>query len=73
MYLKIAICCVMLQMPTLGVIVGQLRFNPEPHYRLVEWMLQNSANTNDAGPAYFPLISDIKLMEYMAGNFFFRK
>lgn len=57
----------MIQMPTLGAIIGQLRFDPEPHYRLIEWILLNSTNTADAGIAYFPLIADIKLMEYMAG------
>lgn len=68
MFTKISISCMMLKMPTLAAIVGQLRYNPTSHYSLVEWLVFGSANCADAGIAYFPLISDLKLMEHMAGK-----
>jgi hypothetical protein len=54
-------------MPTLAVIVGQMRSDIKPHLSMVEHLLRNTPATLDSGPAYFPLIADIHLMEKMAG------
>ncbi|KAI1709584.1 integrator complex subunit 8 [Ditylenchus destructor] len=68
-YSKISLCCAALQMPTLAAMVGQLRTDIEPHLHQVEWLLKETPNTVDAGPAYFPLIADLNLLERMAAAY----
>ncbi|KAL7071147.1 hypothetical protein ACQ4LE_009358 [Meloidogyne hapla] len=65
-YSKLAVSLYFLRMPTLAAIVGQMHTDINPHLNLVEYLLKNTAATIDSGPAYFPLIADIHLMERMA-------
>uniref|UniRef100_A0A915P0P9 INTS8 TPR repeats domain-containing protein n=1 Tax=Meloidogyne floridensis TaxID=298350 RepID=A0A915P0P9_9BILA len=65
-YSKLAVSLYFLRMPTLAAIVGQMHTDIKPHLNLVEYLLKNTAATIDSGPAYFPLIADIHLMERMA-------
>jgi len=65
----LAVSLYFLRMPTLAAIVGQMHTDIKPHLNLVEYLLKNTAATIDSGPAYFPLIADIHLMERMAGIF----
>ncbi|KAH7728083.1 Integrator complex subunit 8 [Aphelenchoides avenae] len=66
MWSKWAACCAALRFPTLAVLIGQLRRNIAPHLLKVETFLLDTPNTFDAGHAYFPMISDFSLMEFMA-------
>lgn len=56
-------------MPTLAAIIGQMRSDIGPHLELVETLLTNTPISVDAGPAYFPMIADIHLMEKMAAAY----
>lgn len=63
---KLAVSLHLIRMPTLAAIVGQMRSDLMPHLNMVDLLLKNTPATVDSGPAYFPLIADIHLMERMA-------
>jgi hypothetical protein len=66
---KLAVSLHLIRMPTLAAIVGQMRSDLMPHLNMVDLLLKNTPATVDSGPAYFPLIADIHLMERMAGRY----
>lgn len=69
MWSKWSACCAALRLPTLAAIIGQMRKNLAPHLLNVEAFLLDTPNTLDAGQAYFPLIADFSLMEFMAATY----
>lgn len=68
MWLKVQRCLRMSGAETLSALVCQLMRNPIEHYvSTASSLAETHGDTLDACTAYFPLISDINLAEFMSG------
>lgn len=68
---KIQQCLRKLGMVTLAAAVSQLLRMPyDNHLTNAKALLDSHGDTFDACTAYFPLINDINLIEFMNGSFF---
>ncbi|TKR62476.1 hypothetical protein L596_026431 [Steinernema carpocapsae] len=66
MWLKMMICCQKCQYPTLGAIVVQMMADPSPHYPFAHQIIKETRSSMDSVSAYFPLIWDSALGEFMS-------